>query len=105
MFVGGACSIYERRPRTCRTYDCRVFTAAGVSPDDDKPLIAAQVSRWEFTYAAPADRHRHETVRAVAVQLRSVNGVVGEPASVNATRLAVNAIERDRQSSASSSNL
>ncbi|HET7720760.1 MAG TPA: YkgJ family cysteine cluster protein, partial [Acidimicrobiales bacterium] len=29
MFVDGACSIYEHRPRTCRTYDCRVFPAAG----------------------------------------------------------------------------
>ena len=29
MLVDGACSIYEHRPRTCRTYDCRVFPAAG----------------------------------------------------------------------------
>jgi uncharacterized protein len=33
MFVDGACSVYEHRPRTCRTYDCRVFAAAGLVPD------------------------------------------------------------------------
>ena len=30
MLVDGRCSIYEHRPRTCRTYDCRVFPAAGL---------------------------------------------------------------------------
>src|ERR1044072_724626 len=27
MLVDGRCSIYEHRPRTCRTYDCRIFAA------------------------------------------------------------------------------
>ena len=27
----GGCSIYPHRPETCRTYDCRVFTAAGMN--------------------------------------------------------------------------
>ena len=35
MLIDGECSIYEHRPRTCRTYDCRVFPAAGVELDDD----------------------------------------------------------------------
>jgi hypothetical protein len=43
------CTIYEHRPRTCRTYDCRVFAAAGVTPADDQPDIAARVRRWRFT--------------------------------------------------------
>ena len=51
MLVEGACSIYEDRPRTCRAYDCRVFAATGVSPDADKPAIAAQARRWRFSYA------------------------------------------------------
>ena len=29
MLVDGRCSIYADRPRTCRTYDCRVFAATG----------------------------------------------------------------------------
>ena len=42
MLVDGQCSIYEHRPRTCRTYDCRVFPASGLHLDDDerKVLIA-----------------------------------------------------------------
>jgi hypothetical protein len=45
MLVDGRCSIYDARPRTCRTYDCRVFAAAGVAPSD-QPDIAAQVQTW-----------------------------------------------------------
>ena len=29
MLIDGACSIYEHRPRACRTYDCRIFAATG----------------------------------------------------------------------------
>src|SRR4051794_5530200 len=54
MFVDGQCSIYEHRPRACRTYDCRVFAAAGVDPADDgaaKRDVATRVRRWHFSYA------------------------------------------------------
>lgn len=47
MLIDGACSIYDERPRTCRTYDCRVFTASGVRPDD-QPDIAAAAARFEL---------------------------------------------------------
>jgi uncharacterized protein len=71
MLVDDRCSIYEDRPRTCRTYDCRVFAAAGVAPEDDgKPLIAARVRRWRFDLATTIDRAQHEAVRATAVYLR-----------------------------------
>jgi hypothetical protein len=30
MLTDDRCSIYENRPRTCRTYDCRVFPATGL---------------------------------------------------------------------------
>jgi len=49
MLVGGACSSYEHRPRTCRTYDCRIFPATGIVPDEDgKEAIAARALRWRF---------------------------------------------------------
>jgi Fe-S-cluster containining protein len=47
MLVDGCCSIYEHRPLTCRTYDCRVFAATGVVPEG-QPDIALRVARWEF---------------------------------------------------------
>ena len=34
MLTGGKCSIYEHRSQTCRSYDCRIFTAAGIIPDE-----------------------------------------------------------------------
>ncbi len=47
MLIDGACSVYDTRPRTCRTYDCRVFTVTGVEPDD-QPDVAAASRRWSF---------------------------------------------------------
>jgi hypothetical protein len=66
MLGDGGCTIYEHRPRTCRTYDCRVFAATGVALDDDQPTLAARVARWSFTHPTPADRHRHDALRAAA---------------------------------------
>jgi hypothetical protein len=40
------CTIYDHRPRTCRTYDCRVFAAAGVTPD--QPAVALAAARWSL---------------------------------------------------------
>ena len=48
------CTIYEHRPRTCRAYDCRVFAATGIEPDESQPAIAAQVRRWRFDVVMPA---------------------------------------------------
>jgi Fe-S-cluster containining protein len=85
MLVDGACSIYEHRPRTCRTYDCRVFTAAGVAAD--KPAIAARAARWRFTYADDDGARAHEAARAVAVELRRTHP------TAPATDLAARAVE------------
>ena len=94
MFVDGGCSIYEDRPTTCRTYDCRVFPAAGLQPDDDKVLIAAQAVRWSFTYATDADRVNHDAVRAAATFVNNHRDDLAEELRPhNATQLAVCAIE------------
>jgi Fe-S-cluster containining protein len=67
MLVEGACSIYAHRPRACRTYDCRVFAAAGLEPEQD--LIAHRVRRWRFTYADDAARRDHDACVASAAAL------------------------------------
>ncbi len=85
MLVGGRCSIYEDRPRTCRTYDCRVFAATGIEPDDG--LIVERAARWRFTYASDAERGRHEALRTTAVAIRERTD------GVNATERAVRALE------------
>ena len=93
MFVDGRCSIYADRPRTCRTYDCRIFAAAGVEPEaDQRPRIAEQARRW--TFGEPTeDRALRDAVRAAAAALRepAANGAV---VPANATHLAVLAIKR-----------
>ena len=70
MLVDGKCSIYEHRPRTCRAYDCRVFTAAGLSPDDDgKPKVAERTRRWRFSYPTDDDRRVEAAVRRAVVAI------------------------------------
>ncbi|MGD9793255.1 MAG: YkgJ family cysteine cluster protein [Acidimicrobiia bacterium] len=69
MLVDGACSIYDHRPRTCRTYDCRVFPAADVTPDDDKPLIVQRAARWVFDHATERDEREHLAVRRAATAI------------------------------------
>jgi len=93
MLVDNRCTIYEHRPRACRTYDCRVFPAAGIEVDDgDKALIAQQARRWRFSYEDETGRVRHAAVRAAAAYLAEHPEVV--PGGVSsATQRAVLAVE------------
>ena len=70
MFRAGNCSIYSQRPDTCRTYDCRVFAAAGNSPGDDRPVINERVARWRFEYPTSADHVEQRAVTATANFIR-----------------------------------
>lgn len=95
MLVDDRCSIYEHRPRACRTYDCRVFAAAGLTPEgDDKALIARRAQRWEFSCPNPADRDRQGAVRAAAAFLdRHADTLPDGGGTTSATRIAVGAIQ------------
>ena len=95
MLVDNRCSIYEHRPATCRTYDCRIFPASGVEVDgDDKALIAQRTRRWRFDFPTPADRVRHDAVKAAAAFVREHRDALPpERVPANATQLAVLAIE------------
>jgi Fe-S-cluster containining protein len=92
MLVEGKCSIYAHRPRTCRTYDCRVFAAAGAAPSGAQQVaIGRRVRRWRFTYADPDDQLQHEAVRAAARYLGEHAADV--PAVTTPAELAVLAFE------------
>ncbi len=95
MLVDGACTIYEVRPRTCRTYDCRVFAAAAVEPDPEtQPAIADRVRRWRFTIDTSAARERADAVRRAAAYLHEhATDLPEHAAPTNPTRLAVLAVE------------
>ena len=70
MFAAGACSIYARRPRTCRDYDCRMFAAAGFDAGDGKDVINERVAAWVFTYESERERRAHDAIRAAAAFIR-----------------------------------
>jgi len=97
MLVDGACSIYEHRPRTCRTYDCRVFPAAGLDPaagEPHKEAIGQRARRWRFDEATGADRTRHQAVQAAARYLRDRPDLLPDGVTpANTTQLAVLAVE------------
>jgi hypothetical protein len=94
MLINNRCSIYEHRPQTCRNYDCRIFTAAGVLAGDDKALITQQIRRWKFSYPTKRDLNLHLAVQAAAkfLQERADCFPDGGP-SGNSTQLALVALK------------
>lgn len=68
MLKDNQCSIYAHRPRTCRTYDCRIFPAADV--EVDKSEIAQRARRWQFDFPTETDRDRHDAVRRCSLRSR-----------------------------------
>jgi Fe-S-cluster containining protein len=104
MLVDGGCSIYAHRPRTCRTYDCRIFAAAGLEADaaadradgrdPHKAGVARQADRWRFGFTTPDDRLRADAVRAAVTFVREHPDVLGARAALPSTiGLAVVAVE------------
>lgn len=69
MLHAGKCSIYAHRPQTCRDYDCRIFTAAGIEAQD-KTAINKRVREWRFIYETESDRVAHRAVQAAATFIR-----------------------------------
>jgi uncharacterized protein len=95
MLIDDTCSIYAHRPRTCRTYDCRVLAAAGVGIDEGvKVQITRQATRWRFRFPMQSQQKQHDAVRAAATFLRDHAGSLPERSvPSDATQLAVLAIE------------
>lgn len=71
MLTDDGCSIYDHRPRTCRIYDCRVFTATGIDPGETKVEIESRTRRWRFIEADDADRTHLAAVRAAAALVQA----------------------------------
>ncbi len=69
MYKGNSCAIYPFRPRTCHNFDCRVFTAAGLLPEEDNS-IREQVKRWLFSYPHESDHKLHQSITATAKFIR-----------------------------------
>jgi len=66
MFIDNKCSIYDFRPQTCRSYDCRIFPATGLAVGDDKALVSQQAHRWKFDFPTTQDHKQFSAVQAAA---------------------------------------
>jgi len=95
MLTDDGCSIYEHRPRTCRTYDCRVFPAAGLELcEDEKVLILQRARRWRFDFPTEVDRSEHGAVRSAARFVQEHTDLLpAGSASMSPTQIAVVAVE------------
>lgn len=93
MLVDELCTVYEHRPRTCRTYDCRVFPATGLAPEESKVLITRRARRWDFTDPGGAAAEQRDAVRASARSLVEMSSDPGAPVPRSPTQLAALAIE------------
>ena len=72
MLVEDKCSIYEDRPQTCRSYDCRVFAATGIAVDAKTQTdIEKRVKAWVFTYESDESRKQHNLVKEAAAFLQA----------------------------------
>jgi len=90
MLAGDRCSIYEDRPQTCRTYDCRIFAATGLAePGAAKAPIMARAARWRFDYTDEAERQRHEQLKSAAWSVVGAADALGGVLPGNATQLAM----------------
>jgi uncharacterized protein len=91
MLVDDRCSIYEHRPRACRTYDCRIFAATGVDVGIRQKAVARRVARWQFTFESEADQAERDACQAAAVYLNR-RADYWEPSPPSPTRLAAGAV-------------
>lgn len=94
MLESGSCSIYADRPRTCRDYDCRIYAAAGLEPDGERPVIQQRVREWQFAMDGEPDHDKAAAVRRAAQFIREHHALF--PAAVragSATAVAVLAVK------------
>jgi Fe-S-cluster containining protein len=69
----GLCSIYEYRPLSCRTFDCRIFAATGILPNrNEQSPINQRIKSWRFSYPTLRDRELQKSLHLAATYLLKV---------------------------------
>lgn len=67
MLKDGNCSIYASRPSTCRTFDCRVLAAAGLSMNGRwNERINERARTWQFTFSSAGAQQRLTAMKEAA---------------------------------------
>jgi len=95
MLKNGACTIYEFRPATCRSYDCRIFPATGIQlTGKDRTLIAQQAQRWKFNASDSLDQGTQKALQKAGSFLKNkAEGFAPGELPANSTQLAIMAIK------------
>lgn len=94
LLKDGLCSIYEDRPYSCRTFDCRVFTATGIDLDKDPSSpVNKKIREWRFNYPTRKDREQQDALKMAAAILKETKdpGLMDQT-SENRRILALNAV-------------
>lgn len=69
--IGGNCSIYAERPRTCRIFDCRYFMF-GLPLHNDCTVMREAVEQWEpFKLPTTEDKVAFGACLAIVMALQS----------------------------------
>lgn len=95
LLVDGLCSIYDHRPHSCRTFDCRVYTATGINLDkENNSPINIRINEWQFSYPTQNDRIQHENLlKAVSILKNNLDLDFSGPTSDNRRLFALYAIQ------------
>jgi hypothetical protein len=70
MLTDSGCSIYDHRPQTCRTYDCRIFEAAAVTADQPSHLRSQPHRRTRSSHWLEQQRLEQHRGHSVPTRLR-----------------------------------
>jgi uncharacterized protein len=90
LLVEHKCTIYTRRPQTCRDYDCRVFAAAGIDAGgEEREVINRRVRAWQFTYESEGERRVHDAIKTTACFIRQNSSAFAGRAPTAASGIAV----------------
>jgi Fe-S-cluster containining protein len=93
MLGENGCSIYEFRPRACRSYDCRVLTACGLDPDGEaRAELARRVQRWRFSFSSAPSRSELAALQRAAAFLGQHAEVFPDGRAPDVTQLAAMAV-------------
>lgn len=95
MLVNDKCSIYEFRPITCRSYDCRIFSATGIEAGGkEKELINQVIRRWDFDYGSEDGKKLKNAITATTAFLQThADRFPSGALPSNPTQLAIYAIK------------
>ncbi len=95
MLAREGCSIYEHRPSTCRSFDCRIFGAAGVPAGGPKQeRISQRAQRFRFDYPTSRALAEHAAVKAAAKFIRDhAECFPGRAVPSNPSQLAILALK------------